>query len=96
MLNALWYIGMLIVGGLGSIPGVFFGVILVRVLDELVLLVSPYLASWLPWVGSAPAAGLGLSAFGIVLAVFLIGEPRGLAHRWEIMKASIRLYPFAH
>jgi branched-chain amino acid transport system permease protein len=96
LLNALWYIGMLIVGGLGSIPGVFFGVILVRVLDELVLLVSPYLASWLPWVGSAPAAGLGLSAFGIVLAVFLIGEPRGLAHRWEIMKASIRLYPFAH
>ena len=96
LLNALWYIGMLIVGGLGSIPGVFFGVILIRVLDESVLLVSPYLASWLPWVGSAPAAGLGLSAFGIVLAVFLIREPRGLAHRWEVMKASIRLYPFAH
>lgn len=96
LLNALWYIGMLIVGGMGSIPGVFFGVILIRVLDELVLFVSPVLAGWFPWMGSAPAAGLGVTAFGVVLAVFLIREPRGLAHRWEVFKASVRLYPFAH
>jgi branched-chain amino acid transport system permease protein len=96
LLHALWYIGMLIVGGLGSIPGVFFGVVLVRVLDELVMIVSPVLAQWFPWMGSAPAAGLGVTAFGLVLALFLIWEPRGLAHRWEIVKASIRLYPFAH
>jgi branched-chain amino acid transport system permease protein len=96
LLHALWYIGMLIIGGLGSIPGVFFGVIVIRLLDEVVLLVSPYLASWFPWLGSAPAAGLSLSAFGVLLAIFLIKEPRGLAHRWEIFKASTRLYPFAH
>ena len=95
LLNALWFIGMLIVGG-GSIPGVFFGVIFVRVLDELVLVFSPYLADLFPWLGSAPAAGLGVTAFGIVLALFLIREPRGLAHRWEIMKASARFYPFAY
>ena len=96
LLNALWYIGMLIVGGMGSIPGVFFGVIFVRVLDELVLVASPYLAGWFPWLGSAPAAGLGVTAFGVILALFLIREPRGLAHRWEIMKASARFYPFAY
>lgn len=95
LLNALWYIGMLIVGG-SSIPGVFFGVIFVRVLDELVLVFSPYLADLFPWLGSAPAAGLGVTAFGVVLALFLIREPRGLAHRWEIMKASARFYPFAY
>lgn len=96
LLHALWYVGMLIVGGMGSIPGVFFGVILIRVLDELVMVVSPILAQWFPWMGSAPAAGLGVTAFGIVLALFLINEPRGLAHRWEIIKASVRLYPFSH
>ena len=96
LIHGLWYIGMLIVGGLGSIPGIFFGVIFIRFLDEIVLLVSPYLASCFPWLGAAPAAGLGLTAFGIVLAIFLIKEPRGLAHRWEIIKASFRLYPFAH
>jgi len=86
---------MLIDGG-SSIPGVFFGVSFVRVLDEMVLVASPYLAGWFPWLGSAPAAGLGVTAFGVVLALFLIREPRGLAHRWEIMKASSRFYPFAY
>ena len=95
LLNALWFIGMLIVGG-GTILGVFFGVIFVRVLDELVLITSPYLADLFPWLGSAPAAGLGISAFGVVLALFLIREPRGLAHRWQIMKASARFYPFSY
>ena len=96
LLNALWYIGMLIVGGMGSIPGVFFGVIMIRFLDELVMLISPYLAIWFPWMGAAPAAALGLSAFGLILALFLILEPRGLAHRWETLKASARFYPFAY
>ncbi len=96
LLNALWYIGMLIVGGMGSIPGVFFGVIMIRILDEMVLLISPFLGGWFPWMGSAPAAALGLTAFGLVLALFLILEPRGLAHRWETLKASARFYPFAY
>jgi branched-chain amino acid transport system permease protein len=96
LLNALWYIGMLIVGGMGSIQGVFFGVIFIRVLDEVVLIISPRLADLFPWLGSAPAAALGLTFFGLVLALFLILEPRGLSHRWEIIKSSFRLYPFAH
>jgi branched-chain amino acid transport system permease protein len=28
--------------------------------------------------------------------LFLAFEPRGLAHRWEILKAAWRLRPFAH
>lgn len=96
LLHALWYIGMMIIGGIGSIPGVFFGVLFVRLLDELVLFSSPVLAKTFPWLGIAPAASIGVSAFGIVLILFLIFEPRGLAHRWEIFKASYRLYPFAY
>ncbi|MBW1924361.1 MAG: branched-chain amino acid ABC transporter permease [Deltaproteobacteria bacterium] len=94
--HALWYVGMIIIGGMGSIPGTFFGVIFVRVLDELVLFASPFLSEAFPWLGASPAAALGLSAFGLVLIVFLVFEPRGLAHRWEIFKASYRLYPFAY
>jgi branched-chain amino acid transport system permease protein len=93
--HALWYVGMIIIGGMGSIPGVFFGVLFVRVLDELVLFASPFLSGVFPWLGASPAAALGLSAFGLVLIVFLVFEPRGLAHRWEISKSSYRLYPFA-
>lgn len=96
LLQALWYIGMLIVGGMGSIPGVFFGVVSLRLLDEGVMFVSPILASKFPWLGQAPAASLGVTAFGLVMAIFLVFEPRGLAHRWEILKSSFRLYPFSN
>jgi len=96
LLHALNYIGMLIVGGAGSIPGVFFGVIFLRLLDEGVMFGAPILASLFPWIGIAPAASMSVSVFGIILILFLIYEPRGLAHRWEIFKASYRLYPFAH
>jgi len=94
--HGLWYVGMIIIGGMGSIPGVFFGVIFVRLLDDLVLFSSPVLAKMFPWLGITPAAALGVSTFGAVLIIFLIFEPRGLAHRWEIFKASYRLYPFAY
>ena len=33
--------------------------------------------------------------FGLVLMIFLIFEPRGLAYRWQIIKASWRLRPFS-
>ena len=33
LIHALWYIGMLIVGGMGSIPGVFFGVFFIRIIE---------------------------------------------------------------
>jgi branched-chain amino acid transport system permease protein len=34
--------------------------------------------------------------FGVALMLFLVFEPRGLAHRWELFKAAWRLRPFAH
>jgi branched-chain amino acid transport system permease protein len=30
------------------------------------------------------------------IIVFLIFEPRGLHHRWEMIKAYFRLWPFSH
>jgi branched-chain amino acid transport system permease protein len=96
LLHALEFVGMLIIGGMGSIPGVFFGVLFIKILNELVLFTSPVLAGAFPWLGASPAAALGLIAFGLAVGVFLIFEPRGLAHRWEIFKASYRLYPFAN
>jgi len=94
LIHGLNFIGMIIVGGLGSIPGVFFGVIFLRLLDELVLFGSPFLTELIPKLGIAPAASLGVMAFGLVLIIFLIFQPRGLAHTWEIFKTSYRIYPY--
>ena len=92
-MNSVWYLGMLIVGGMGSTTGVIFGVVSLKLLDELVVIVGPMLA-----VAVAPqaAASLGLIMRGLVIIIFLIFEPRGLAHRWQMVKAYYRLWPFSH
>lgn len=92
LMDSVWYLGMLIVGGLGGIMGPVFGVFLIRLLTEFVAIISPSI----PIVGEAEAATLGQMVFGLVVVLFLIFEPRGLLHRWEIFKTSYRLWPFAH
>jgi len=84
---------MVIIGGLGSIMGSFFGaafiVVVPIVLDNL-----PY------WFGvpidTALAAHLTFMIFGALIIFFLIVEPHGLARLWSIGKEKLRLWPFPH
>jgi branched-chain amino acid transport system permease protein len=84
---------MVIIGGLGSIMGSFFGaafiVLLPIVLDSLPV-----------WFGipidTALAAHLTYMIFGALIVFFLIVEPHGLARLWSIGKEKLRLWPFPH
>jgi branched-chain amino acid transport system permease protein len=92
-MNSVWYLGMLIVGGMGSTAGAIFGAISLKLLDELVTIVGPILSTA---VAPQAAASLSLIMRGLVIIIFLIFEPRGLAHRWQMVKAYYRLWPFSH
>jgi len=92
-MNSVWYLGMLIVGGMGSTAGAIFGVVFLKLLDELVTIVGPILSAA---VAPQAAASLSLIMRGLVIILFLIFEPRGLAHRWQMVKAYYRLWPFSH
>jgi branched-chain amino acid transport system permease protein len=95
-MDSIWYLGMLIVGGMGSTAGAIFGAVSLKLLDELVTIVGPMLAAVFPAVAAQAAASLGLITRGLVIILFLIFEPRGLAHRWGMIKAYFRLWPFSH
>jgi branched-chain amino acid transport system permease protein len=92
-MDSVWYIGMLIVGGMGSIPGAILGAVSLKLLDELVTIAGPILSAA---VAAQAAASLALITRGLVIILFLIFEPRGLEHRWELIKAYFRLWPFSH
>jgi len=92
-MNSVWYLGMLIVGGMGSIPGAIFGAVSLKLLDELVTIVGPVLSAV---VAAQAAASLALISRGVVIMLFLIFEPRGLAHRWDMIRSYYRLWPFSH
>jgi len=92
-MDSVWYLGMLIVGGMGSTSGAIMGAISLKLLDEMVILVGPILSKV---VAAQAAASLALITHGLVIILFLIFEPRGLAHRWGMIKAYFRLWPFSH
>ena len=92
-MDSVWYLGMLIVGGMGSTAGAIFGAVSLKLLDELVTIVGPILSAA---VAAQAAASLALITRGLVIILFLIFEPRGLAHRWGMIKAYYRLWPFSH
>jgi branched-chain amino acid transport system permease protein len=82
---------MVIIGGLGSIMGSFFGaafiVILPIALDNLTVALG---------FDTAFASHLTFMVFGTLIVFFLIVEPHGLARLWSIGKEKLRLWPFPH
>ena len=91
--DSVWYLGMLIVGGMGSTTGAIFGAVALKLLGEAVTVAGPILSAV---VAPQAAASLALISHGLVIIVFLIFEPRGLHHRWEMIKAFFRLWPYSH
>ncbi len=84
---------MIIIGGMGSILGSYFGAAFIVTL--------PILLNQLPqWLGvplsTAMASNLEFMIFGALIIFFLIVEPHGLARLWAIGKEKLRLWPFPH
>lgn len=94
--NSVLFMGMLIVGGLGSNAGVFMGCISLIILDELAKFIAPGLGNILGMAAGTVAPAIAPLVFGVVILLFLIFEPRGMAHRWEMFKLSYRLNPFSY
>ncbi|MBN2059777.1 MAG: branched-chain amino acid ABC transporter permease, partial [Deltaproteobacteria bacterium] len=92
-MDSVWYLGMLIVGGMGSTTGAILGVVALRLLDELITIVGPILSAA---IAPQAAASVAIMSHGLVIIIFLIFEPRGLHHRWEMIRTYFRLWPFSH
>jgi len=94
--QSIWYLGMLIIGGAGSTLGPFFGAIFIGALREICVVAGPVISSIVPQIGAQISSALVEMTFGVAIVVFLVFEPRGISHRWEILKESYRLWPFSY
>jgi len=91
--QSFYVLSMVIIGGLGSLIGSFFGAALIFVLPILIRYV-------------ATVANLGLHAevvnhlttmlIGMLIVFFLIVEPHGLARLWQIAKQKLRVWPYPY
>ncbi|MFC1822021.1 branched-chain amino acid ABC transporter permease, partial [Thermodesulfobacteriota bacterium] len=94
--SSIWYLGILVIGGMGSITGVIMGAIFMEMMEHSITWISPALVDAFPSVGENVGAALGPMIFGLVVVLFLVFEPRGLYHMWRNILATIRVWPFAY
>lgn len=91
------YIAMVIIGGMGNIPGAIFGATFITLLNELLR----YITGLLMNMGFITSSGLNMAplrefVFGLAIVLFILFEPRGIAELWRIVRSSFRLWPFSY
>jgi len=88
---------MIIIGGLGSIMGSFFGAAFIVILPIVLNQLLPALGNVVGvTISTAVIAHTELMVFGALIVFFLIVEPHGLARLWSTLKEKLRLWPFPH
>jgi branched-chain amino acid transport system permease protein len=91
------YIAMVIIGGLGSIPGSIFGAIFITGLNEGLRFATDAMMN----ISALSGFGLNMAslrefAFGLAIVLFILFEPKGLAELWRIVRSTFRLWPFSY
>lgn len=99
ILFSIQFLAMVIIGGLGSVMGSLMGAAFMVMLPEIVQWGADALAGGV--IDRTLKLGASISflremVVGAAIILFLIFEPDGLAHRWRLVKAYWKLYPYSH
>jgi branched-chain amino acid transport system permease protein len=84
---------MVIIGGLGSLVGSFFGAAFIWGLPIMLRALPEYLGVS---INAATVEHLQFMIVGALIIFFLIVEPHGLARLWQIGKQKLRVWPFPY
>jgi branched-chain amino acid transport system permease protein len=84
---------MVIIGGLGSLLGSFFGAAFIWVLPILIRAVPGLFGLH---IRAETTEHLAFITTGALIILFLIVEPHGLARLWQIGKQKLRVWPFPY
>lgn len=98
LLLSIQFVFMIIVGGIGTLFGSVIGALFAGAIPQIV---SKYGGN-IPFIEQQPG-GSGITVFqvnqivfGVLIILFLVIEPRGLAAVWLRLKAYFRAWPFSY
>jgi branched-chain amino acid transport system permease protein len=92
---AIDYLAMIIIGGLGSVLGAVLGAIFMTLVPDLLRIAATAMSGTFPALIGL-IVSLREAVFGLLIVVFLIFEPDGMAARWRTIKAYWKLWPFSY
>jgi branched-chain amino acid transport system permease protein len=84
---------MIVIGGLGSIHGAFFGAFVVALLPQAIAISRDFVGNILGG-GTVAIPGLESAIFGTLLILFILFEPMGIYGRWVKIRTYFELFPF--
>ena len=88
---------MVIIGGMGSIVGAFFGAAFIVILPIFLNQILPVIGGLFGLdVSIELVSHVELMVFGALIVFFLIVEPHGIAKLWSTGREKLRLWPFPH
>ncbi|MBW1703814.1 MAG: branched-chain amino acid ABC transporter permease [Deltaproteobacteria bacterium] len=86
-------VGMIIIGGLGTVLGSFFGAGFFVILP---IAINHFLGTFMEVVPADILSNIESIVFGGLIVFFLIVEPYGMARLWHTIKDKMRLWPFPY
>ena len=89
ILQSIELLLMVVIGGLGSVHGVFLGAIFLITMPQAIALAKDVLPAA---IGQAP--GLQGMVYGLVLIAFVLFEPLGIYGRWLKLRTYFQIFPF--
>ena len=93
--TSIFYLAVIIIGGLGSVSGSIYGAIFMTLLPAILTNLGRSLGGFIPGMARLiPFIQQGV--FGLTIILFLIFEPEGLAKIWRNIKDYFRLWPFSY
>jgi len=91
------YVAMIIVGGLGTVIGSVLGALFIVLLPEVVRVALHAAASVFPGLNvAASGAFVEGAAYGLIIILFLMFKPEGLARFWRDILTYFRSWPFTY
>ena len=92
---SLWIVGVILIGGTGSLHGTIFGALFLSLILEALKFAIIPLSEVYPALQER-FLYVKESAFGLAIVLFLLYEPKGLAYRWQQIKHYFNLWPFSY
>ena len=81
-----------VIGGLGSVHGAFFGAIVVVLLPQLIAIARDFLDN-AAGIKIAAYPGMDTALFALLILLMVIYEPRGLYGVWFKVRTWLQLFP---
>jgi len=90
------YLAMIVIGGMGTVLGTIFGAVFIIIVPEFIKSFSELATMVFPSMAGKYDLGWNIAAFGLLIILFLIFEPKGLFGIWARIKICFKNWPYTY